>query len=128
MELHHIGVATDDAAATATGLTTALGVSECHSEVFDGMEIRYLAFERGYIELIEPLEGGTVARFLDNDGPGLHHIAMYTNTIEACLERAADAGITCIDKSPREGAWGLDVAFLHPADTGGILIEFVTES
>jgi len=82
----------------------------------------------GMIELLEPLgPETTVGRFVARRGPGLHHIAYATDDIEAELERARVRGVRLIDEVPRPGAHGL-VAFLHPASTGGVLIELVQRS
>lgn len=125
MSFHHLGVATasgDDLAATFEGL---LGAPVAHQEQFDGMTVRFLALDGGYFELLEPHDGGTIARYLDRHGPGIHHIALGTDDVGAALDRARDRGVGLVDETPRPGAWGHDVAFLHPESTGGVLIEFV---
>ena len=127
MRMHHLGVATHDAQQTAGLLGELLGATQCHSEQFDGLDIRFLRIENGFVELLEPIENGTVARFLERRGPGIHHIGLEPEDIDVALAQAADLGIERIDESPRPGAWGHDVAFLHPGDTGGVLIEFVAE-
>jgi methylmalonyl-CoA epimerase len=79
----------------------------------------------GMIELLEPTSPETtVGRFLARRGPGLHHLAYRTEDIEAELARAKARGLRLVDEEPRPGAHGL-VAFLHPASTGGVLIELV---
>ena len=125
MRMHHLGIATRDAAATASLFAEVLDAPERHVERFDGLDIRFLELANGYLELLEPIGDGTVARFLDRRGPGLHHIGVETTDIEAALETAERCGIERIDEAPRPGAWGHEVAFLHPDDTGGVLIEFV---
>lgn len=80
----------------------------------------------GPVELIEPSRpGGPVSRFLRRRGPGLHHIAFRVPDLEAALHRLEAAGIDLIDRTPRRGARGDRVAFLHPRTTGGVLIELV---
>jgi methylmalonyl-CoA epimerase len=80
----------------------------------------------GSVELLEPRgPDTTVARFLDRRGPGLHHIAYRVPDIREALRRLADEGYRLIDSEPRPGAGGHQVAFLHPASTGGVLIELV---
>ena len=125
ISFHHLGVATasgDDLAATFEGL---LGAPVAHEEQFDGMTVRFLELNGGYFELLEPHDGGTIARYLDRHGPGIHHVALETDDIDAALDRARKCGIDLVDETPRPGAWGHDVAFLHPESTGGVLIEFV---
>lgn len=125
MRFHHIGVATEDAATLSERFNTVLGVRERHAEVFAGMEIRFVDFGDGYLELLEPLGASPVAEHLADHGPGIHHVAFETPDIEGRLERAADTGVALLDETPRSGAWGLDIAFLDPSDTGGVLIEYV---
>lgn len=122
---HHVGIATPDVGIAGDQFGAVLEAPLAHEETFDGMRIAFLSLEAGYLELIEPLEDGPVARFLERRGPGLHHVAVATTDIEGALSRASSAGIDLIDEQPRPGAWGHDVAFLHPSSTGGTLIEFV---
>jgi methylmalonyl-CoA/ethylmalonyl-CoA epimerase len=80
----------------------------------------------GIVEILEPLgPETTVGRFIERRGPGLHHIAYRSPDLEADLTRLADQGIELIDTTPRPGARGHRVAFLHPRSTGGILVELV---
>ncbi len=125
MRFDHAGIATEDAQALANLYAELFDVEIVHEETFDGMTVVFLAFENGYFELLEPQEEGTIATYLERNGPGIHHLAVETDDAAAALERARDLGIECIDDEPRPGAWGHDVAFLHPRDTGGILLEFV---
>jgi methylmalonyl-CoA/ethylmalonyl-CoA epimerase len=126
MHLDHVGIATDDATALADRYSTLFEVTVAHEETFDGMVVVFLAVGEGYLELLEPLsEDGAIAEYLDEHGPGLHHLAMATDDIEAALDRARAAGVDLVDEEPRAGAWGHQVAFLHPASTGGVLVEFV---
>ena len=81
----------------------------------------------GSVELIEPLgPETTVARFLERRGPGLHHVAFRVPDLPEALSRLQEAGIRLIDTSPRTGARGHQVAFLHPESTGGVLVELVS--
>jgi methylmalonyl-CoA/ethylmalonyl-CoA epimerase len=125
MEFDHVGVATDDAADLADRFTELLGAPVVHREVFDGMTVVFLDLGGGYFELLEPRDDGTIARYLDRHGPGIHHVALSTSDIEASLARARDLGVELVDEDPRPGAWGHTVAFLHPRSTGGVLVEFV---
>jgi methylmalonyl-CoA/ethylmalonyl-CoA epimerase len=125
MRFEHAGIATADADGLAALYTDLFGCELVHSEEFDGMEISFLDLGNGYLELIEPLDGGPIADYLDDHGPGIHHVALGTEDIEGALETAREHGVGLIDERPRPGAWGHEVAFLHPEDTGGILIEFV---
>ena len=80
----------------------------------------------GEVELLEPRgPDTTVGRFIERRGGGLHHIAYRVPDIVAELARLADDGYRLIDESPRPGAGGHQVAFLHPSSTGGVLVELV---
>ncbi|WP_255194532.1 methylmalonyl-CoA epimerase [Natronobeatus ordinarius] len=125
MHFDHAGIATDDATALADLFTDLFGLEVAHEEEFDGMRVVFLDCGNGYFELLEPLEDGTIARYLESNGPGIHHLALATDDVDAALERARELGIDLVDEEGRPGAWGHTVAFLHPKSTGGILLEFV---
>jgi len=126
MHFDHAGLATDDAASLATLYADLFDTHVAHEETFDGMKVVFLSLGNGYVELLEPLDSeGAIATYLDDNGPGIHHVAVATDDIQGALDRARSLDISLIDEEPRSGAWGHDVAFLHPADTGGILVEFV---
>jgi methylmalonyl-CoA/ethylmalonyl-CoA epimerase len=126
-EFHHAGIATDDADALAALYRDTFGLPVAHTETFDGIKIVFLDCGEGYFELLEPVDNDTVSGFLEDRGPGVHHLALAVADIEAALERARENDVALIDEQPRPGAWGHEVAFLHPRDTGGVLVEFVGE-
>lgn len=125
MRFDHAGIATDDIETLIDLFGTVFDAPIVHEETFDGMDVRFLELENGHFELLEPHEGGAIGRYLERNGPGIHHLALETDDIEAALADAREAGIEPIDEEPRPGAWGHEVAFLHPKSTGGVLIEFV---
>ena len=125
MEFHHAGIATDDAEGLAALYGDLFDAPIVHEERFDGMTVVFLELDDGYFELLEAHEGGAIAAYLDSHGPGIHHLAVATDEIKAALSTASACGVELIDDEPRPGAWGHDVAFLHPASTGGVLVEFV---
>lgn len=126
MHVHHVGIATDQLDALVERFGTLLDVSMVHEEELDHLRLCFLDTGTGLLELLEPTDSeGPIAYYLDNHGPGIHHLAFETEDIPAALERARNLGITTIDDEPRPGAWGHEIAFLHPSDTGGVLIEFV---
>lgn len=127
MEFHHAGVATDDADALADLFGDLLGTPVAHRETFDGLEVVFLDVGNGYFELLEPVDGGPVAEYVDRNGPGIHHLALATPDVAGALDTARELGVDLVDEQPRPGAWGHDVAFLHPGSTGGVLVEFVEE-
>lgn len=125
MRFDHAGIATDDAAGLTDCFTSLFDAPLVHEETFEGMKVKFLDLGNGYFELLEPEAGGTIARYLDRNGPGIHHLAVATDDIEEALTLAHENGIELIDEEPRPGAWGHEVAFLHPKSTGGVLMEFV---
>ncbi|MGB9987953.1 methylmalonyl-CoA epimerase [Salarchaeum japonicum] len=126
MRLDHVGVATQDAASLAAQYASLFDAEIVHEEEFDGMNVCFLDLGNAYLELLEPTgEETTIGRYLDENGPGMHHVAFITDDIEAALANAREDGVSLVDEEPREGAWGHTVAFLHPRDTGGVLVEYV---
>jgi methylmalonyl-CoA/ethylmalonyl-CoA epimerase len=126
MPIDHAGVATTDADALVAQYGALFDVPVVHEETFDGMRLAFLDFGNAYLEVIEPVaETGPIASYLDRHGPGIHHLAIAVEDAAAALDRARDLDVGLVDEQPRPGAWGHDVAFLDPRDTGGVLLEFV---
>jgi|AntRauTorcE11898_2_1112593.scaffolds.fasta_scaffold20075_2 methylmalonyl-CoA/ethylmalonyl-CoA epimerase len=127
MEFHHAGIATADGAATAALFADLLETEVVHEESLDALDVVFLDVGDGLVEVLEPTDDGPVSRFLEREGPGIHHLAFATDDLPAAIEHARSLGIEPIDEEPRPGAAGHEVAFLHPSDTAGVLIEFVAE-
>jgi methylmalonyl-CoA/ethylmalonyl-CoA epimerase len=126
--IDHVGVAVEDIDAALPYYTGALKLILVHRETVDeqGVQAALLDVGDGHIELVAPLGPETgVAKFLAKRGPGLHHVAYRVEDIAATLAELAGAGTRLIDASPRIGIRGSQVAFLHPASTGGVLTEIV---
>jgi methylmalonyl-CoA epimerase len=127
---HHIGIAVDDLDAAVATYVRLLGAElEHRAELEDqGVEAASLCAGTGRIELLAPIAADTpVGRFLAGRGPGLHHVAFQVSDLAAELERLRRAGTRLIDETPRLGLFGLQVAFIHPEATGGVLAEFVSD-
>lgn len=128
MKLDHIGIATrqiDEALSLWQG---TLGLTLDHrEEVTDqGVRVGMLAIGDTHVELLEPLsKDSPVGKFLDKRGPGIHHIAIRVDDIRTELAKLKSNGARLIDEEPRVGAGGCLVAFVHPASTGGVLLELV---
>jgi len=127
MRFDHAGIATDDAATLVDLYGGLFDAPVAHEERFGDLSVTFLDIGNGYFELLEPVEDadGPVPDYLDREGPGIHHVALETEDIAEALAVADEAGVSLIHEEPRGGAWGHDVAFLHPASTGGVLLEFV---
>jgi methylmalonyl-CoA/ethylmalonyl-CoA epimerase len=124
--LAHVAIATRDADALAGTFVAALGGAPAGEEVLDGGSLRVVFVRVGDVmfELLEPhSESHTVARYLERRGAGLHHVSLEVKDLPAAIEAARSAGVSPIDDSPRPGAHGTRVAFLHPKSLGGVLIE-----
>jgi methylmalonyl-CoA/ethylmalonyl-CoA epimerase len=125
MELDHVGVATRDATALAALYGDLLDAPAVQEETVAGTAVTFLDCGGCDLELLEPREGGAVAEYLEAHGPGLHHVAFHTGDLAGALDRARQLDLDLVDESPRPGARGHEVAFLHPRSTGGVLVEFV---
>lgn len=125
--IEHLGIAVKSLEEAIPYYEKVLGL-KCYSieEVAD-QKVRTAFFKVGQtkIELLEPTcEESTVAKFIENKGQGVHHVAFAVEGIEESLAEAEAAGVRLIDKTPRKGAEGLTIGFLHPKSTMGVLTEF----
>lgn len=94
----------------------------------DGARIAGLSAGESLVELLEPSTADSpISRFIDRRGPGIHHICFAVRDLDDVLARCRAKGITLIDDTPRVGAEGKRIAFLHPASTGGVLIELTED-
>jgi methylmalonyl-CoA/ethylmalonyl-CoA epimerase len=120
----HIGIAVRGLADLVPFYRDVLGMAETPLDDADGARIAGLVAGESLVEL---LEAGTpdspIGRFVAKRGPGIHHICFAVDDLDASLDRCRAAGIRLIDETPRIGAEGKRIAFLHPAATGGVLIE-----
>jgi methylmalonyl-CoA/ethylmalonyl-CoA epimerase len=126
--IDHIGVAVDDLERAIELYRDRLGMPLQHRETVEqfGVEAALLGVGEGHVELLCPTSAeSAVGRFLERDGPGLHHVAYQTDDIEAALEAVRSAGLRLIDERPRAGIRDSRVAFVHPKATGGVLTELV---
>ena len=126
--IDHVGVAVESIDASLALYRDALGMSLVHRETVEaqGVDAALLDVGDSHIELLEPLSPDTtVGKFLARRGPGLHHVAYRVASIEETLQALSAAGVRLIDERPRTGIRGSQVAFLHPASTGGVLTEIV---
>jgi methylmalonyl-CoA epimerase len=127
LALHHIGVAVRDLE-SALAAWRALGLEPSHREdvARDAVRVAFLPFSGGRIELLQPMDAASpVARFLDKRGEGIHHVAFRVTDLGARLNHLKALGYRLIDETPRPGAAGSLVAFLHPSAMGGVLVELV---
>jgi methylmalonyl-CoA/ethylmalonyl-CoA epimerase len=125
--IDHLGIAVRSLDETVAYYENALGLRCEHREEVASQKVRTAFFSAGetHIELLEPTSPESpIAKFLEKNGEGIHHVAFATDNIEAQLKGASAAGVKLIHEIPFEGAAGKLVAFLHPKSTHGVLTEF----
>jgi len=128
MKVHHIGIATRTLDEGLAVWRDALGVEpDAMEEVTEqGVRVCMLPVGDTHVELLEPLSAeSAVGKFLAKRGPGIHHIAIEVTDINASLAELKEKGARLIDETPRVGAGGCLVAFVHPSSTNGVLLELV---
>jgi methylmalonyl-CoA/ethylmalonyl-CoA epimerase len=126
--IHHLGVAVEDLDAAVSTYERLFGgeVEQRATVPEQGVEAAAIRVGTGLVELLEPLEADTpVGRFLARRGPGMHHVAYEVDDVADALVGLADQGVELIDERPREGLFGLEVAFVHPDAVHGVLSEVV---
>lgn len=120
----HVGIAVPDLESAAAFYREVLGLHAHPPETADGAEILAFPFGDAEVELLAPRDpDGPIARFLARRGPGIHHVCYRVPDLERALERCRQQGYRLIDETPRAGAGGRRIAFVHPKATGGILLE-----
>jgi methylmalonyl-CoA/ethylmalonyl-CoA epimerase len=126
--IHHLGVAVENLDDAVTTYERIFGARLEHREtVLDqGVEAALLRVGDGRVELLASLGQETpVGKFLTKRGPGMHHVAYEVADVRAAIGELADQGVELVDEEPRQGLFGLEVAFLHPDAVGGVLSELV---
>jgi methylmalonyl-CoA/ethylmalonyl-CoA epimerase len=128
--VHHIGIAVDDLEAAVLVYGELFGASLEHRETIEEQGVIAASLRTGEsrIELLSALGPETpVGKFLAKRGPGLHHLAFHVDDLAGELRRLRAEGAQLIDETPRRGLFGLEVAFVHPEATGGVLAELVSD-
>ncbi|MEG1585547.1 MAG: methylmalonyl-CoA epimerase [Bacteroidales bacterium] len=124
--IEHLGIAVKSLEDSIPYYENILGLKCYAIEEVPSQKVKTAFFKIGQtkIELLEPTsEDSTIAKFIEKKGEGVHHIAFATNDLPAALAKAEEKGVQLIDKTPRPGAEGLEIAFLHPKSTKGVLTE-----
>lgn len=124
--IEHIGIAVNSLDEAIPFYEEVLGLKCYNIEEVADQKVRTAFFKVGQtkIELLESTDpSGPVSKFIEKRGEGIHHIAFAVTGLEDKLKKAESSGVRLIDTSPRKGAEGLDIAFLHPKSTFGVLTE-----
>jgi methylmalonyl-CoA/ethylmalonyl-CoA epimerase len=120
----HVGIAVRSIAEVLPFYREILGMDEVELAAMDGARINGLDAGGTLIELLESTDADSpIGKFIARKGPAIHHICFAVGDLEAALDRCRSRGVRLIDEVPRIGAEGRRIAFLHPASTGGVLIE-----
>lgn len=130
LRLDHLGVAVRSLA-EARGFYEMLGMAVAHEERVEHEQVKVAMLPMGEsrLELLEPtVEDSVIGRFLAKRGEGLHHIAMKVGDVDAMFERLKERGVRLVSDAVRVGAGGHRYFFVHPASTGGVLVEIVGEA
>jgi len=127
--IDHVAIAVADVDAALAKWNEAFGLSPKTREVVESQktEAVLLPIGESNVELISPKGNEGLQKFLEKKGPGIHHIAIEVEGIESALAFLKGIGVQLIDETPRKGARGHKVAFIHPKATGGVLVELVEE-
>jgi methylmalonyl-CoA/ethylmalonyl-CoA epimerase len=128
--IDHIGVCVGDMVQSSSLWSELCGLTIAHRECVDVQKTEAAFFDppdgAATVELIAPMAGNVgLQKFLEKRGDGLHHLAFAVTDIREALRRLEAAGVALIDKTPRQGARGHEVAFLHPKAMNGTLVELV---
>lgn len=124
--LDHVGIAVSDLNASLRFFCDVLGLHLETSEEIQSQRVKahFVSAGGATLELLEATSPESpIARFLERRGPGLHHVALRVDDVEAALEHLRQRGVRLIDEHARPGAEGALVAFIHPSATHGVLVE-----
>lgn len=125
MRIDHVAIAVNDLKEAARTYSEALNIQNIEYETVEseGVAIAMIPLENGRIELMEPIgDASPIRRFLEKNGPGLHHIAMETDNIDGDVDRMESCGMRFLGKV-RAGSAGTRVIFIHPKSLHGVLAE-----
>lgn len=128
LNLDHVGIAVNDLDEALAGYLDRYRVEPLYRERVEsqGVEEAMIPVGGSFVQLVQPLAADTpVGRFLERNGEGLHHIAFVVASIDSALQHLEEDGARLVDRSARQGGRGARIAFVHPDDLTGTLIELV---
>ena len=127
-QIDHVGIAVSDLGEAVERYRRTFGIEPVHRERMDDQGVDEVLFAVGesFVQLLGALGPDTpVGRFLSKRGPGIHHVGYRVANVADALEHLRAEVITLIDETPRPGSRGTTIAFVHPKDVGGVLVELV---
>jgi methylmalonyl-CoA/ethylmalonyl-CoA epimerase len=125
-KINHVAIVVPDVQAAQAFWVDALGLTVSHTAEVreEGVDVAFLPVGDSNVELLEPVTADTgITRFLEKRGPGIHHICLEVDDIEAMLTCLRDHQVRLINEQPVMGHGGRRYAFVHPEGTGGVLVE-----
>jgi len=128
LNLDHVAIAVNDLDAAIDSYRSRYGVEPLHRETVSdqGVEEAMIPVGGSFIQLLQPLDDDSpVGRFLGSQGEGLHHVAYAVADLDAALDHLKSQGARLVDSEPRIGGGGRRIAFVHPRDLAGTLVELV---
>lgn len=128
--IEHIGIAVNNLEEAIPYYENVLGLKCYAVEEIADQKVKTAFFKVGQtkIELLESTDPeGPIGKFIEKKGPGVHHLAFAVNNVNEALETVGSKGVQLIDKAGRKGAEGLNIGFLHPKSTMGVLTELCSE-
>jgi methylmalonyl-CoA/ethylmalonyl-CoA epimerase len=126
LRINHLGIAAPGLDEVSSRMARLFGMEADHVEEVPDQRVRTGFFPVGpsTLEYLEPTDPeGPVGKFLGKKGPGIHHVAFEVDDVDAAVKELLAKGVRMIDREPRAGAHGSRIAFIHPAETGGVLME-----
>jgi methylmalonyl-CoA/ethylmalonyl-CoA epimerase len=130
MKIHHVGIAVESLEEAVSAFEKLLGSAPLHEETVEDQNSRLAVFSVGEsrIELLESTSTDSpIGRFIAKRGPGIHHLTLTVENLAESLVELERTGVRLVDRTPRAGAGGERIAFLHPKSTAGVLIELIEE-
>ena len=126
LRINHLGIASPALAEAMANLQRIFGLQAEHVEEVSDQKVRTAFYPIGestleYLETTDP--EGPIGKFLQKRGPGIHHLAFEVDNVDAAVQELLAKGVRMVDQVPRPGAHGNRIAFLHPSETGGVLVE-----
>jgi methylmalonyl-CoA/ethylmalonyl-CoA epimerase len=128
LNLDHVAIAVNDLDEALAGYRERYRVEPLYRETVEsqGVEEAMIPVGGSFVQLLQPLGPDTpVGRFLDKNGEGLHHVAFAVASIDLALQHLEESGARLVDRAARDGGRGARIAFVHPGDLAGTLIELV---
>ena len=125
LRIHHVAFAHTPTSAPHDRFSELLGVPVCHQESGPGFIERMLPVGDGFVQTLEATGPGVVGKFVGKRGSALHHIAFEVENIQEHVRQLRSLGVRLIDEHPRPGGMGTMIAFVHPREFDGLLVELV---